>query len=402
MPRKIAYCDVPKSGGTFNFYRNLKKALQPLGWRVFAVSAGLVEAKAWDPTFEIEDCVCIASEEINPHKIAQELAAWVEREKIDIFIPMSSSIGSSTVPHLPPLVRVVSRCSSISRHAYDVVCNNASFVSRVVATSKRQYDDLKIKRKLPEQKLAFVTHGFDTERFATVSSLRNQVADLMRLVYIGRLEHLDKGCLYLAELVKILGRQNIPFTLDIVGDGPDGDELRSRIGRLPSAGRVTFHGNRPNREIPLFLSRVDVFLMPSHFEGFGFSLVEAMVAGCVPVASCIRGVTDWIVTHGRSGFVCDISNMRQFAEAVGQLHQDRGLLRQMSVAAATDAQTRFNLDRMGCDYNRVFREVLAEPLATNRPRPWEEFRLDPAYATTWRRFVPQPLKNLARRWGLAG
>ena len=64
--------------------------------------------------------------------------------------------------------------------------------------------------------------------------------------------------------------------------------------------------------------------MPSRFEGFGFSLIEAMAAGCVPIVSRIHGVTDWIVEDGKTGFVCGIDKPREFAERLIQLSKDRG------------------------------------------------------------------------------
>lgn len=398
---KIGYCIVPKIGGTFNFFCNLQAALLPHGWQVFGVSAGRRECDLWQEEFAVEGCVRVGGDVDDPLAAAQALVNWAERNDIRILIPMSSWIAASAVPHLPPTVRTVTRCGSITRHAYNIVTNNCPLVSRVIATSPRQYDDLSTKKGISKEKLAFIPHGLPLEAFSKVASSRRPVGGPVRLGYVGRLENQDKGCLYLPVLADQLERAKVPFVLDIVGSGPDEQMLRRRLRHKLKNGYVRMHGRRTNAEIPSLLSNMDIFVMPSHFEGFGFSLVEAMAAGCVPVASRIPSVTDWIIKEGQTGYVCPTGNMKAFAEAIRQLADDRDTLRLMSESAAGDVAFRFNLERMGRDYDKLFRQVLVEPPSKQGPRPWSEFRLDPAYAPTWRRFVPQAAKNWARRKGFA-
>jgi glycogen synthase len=141
--------------------------------------------------------------------------------------------------------------------------------------------------------------------------------------------------------------------------------------------------------------------MPSHFEGLPNSLLEAMAYSCVPVAFCVPGVTDWVIEHGVSGFVCPMGDTRSMAGYIEALARDAVLRARMAAAARARIATRFTASQMARDFHSLFLEVLqaAEPQRPD-PKPWGEFRLESAYRPTWRRFVPTPAKIMARRLGL--
>lgn len=64
----------------------------------------------------------------------------------------------------------------------------------------------------------------------------------------------------------------------LVGDGPLGEKVRTKVERLKLTERVTFAGVRD--DVPeLMVHAMDVFLFPSRFEGLGLVLVEAQAAG---------------------------------------------------------------------------------------------------------------------------
>ena len=394
--KTIVYCIVPRIGGTFNFYKNLRSALRPYGWNVLGVSSGEWECSHWQDEFADDGCIQVASRINDPVQIAKELVKWVSDNKVDIFIPMSSCIAASAVRHLPTSIHAVNRCNNITRYTYDIVCNNEHYISRIIATSKRQYNDLYEIRNISKERLVFIPHGLPVEAFNQVYKQRQINNKNLRLGYVGRLSHHDKGCLHLPELVANLAANDINFTLDIVGSGADEDKLKQKMSPFLKKDNIRFLGRKPNNEIPGLLKEIDVFLMPSHFEGFGFSLVEAMAAGCVPIASRISGVTDWIIKDNLTGYVVDKGNMKQMADYITKLYNDQRLLKAMSNEAATDSTKRFNLQVMGENYHKEFTKVLSEKSLV-KERPWDEFTLDRAYQPTWRRFVPQNVKNWVRR-----
>lgn len=399
MPRyRVAYCAAPKIGGTYNFFRRLQKAIGPRGGECLAVTSGEREAKLWDPDFATEDCLRLCPTEQSSLAAAQALVDWVKANDINIFIPMSSAIGASAVPHLPDSTHVIARCGSITRHAYDIVTFNSERIEQIVVTSQRQHDDL-LRRGVPAQTLRFIPHGVELEPFIDAGRKREGIPGNLRIGYVGRLEHADKGCFYLAEVMREISAAGVRASLDIIGDGPDRGTLESKISKVSGSCPVRFHGRKTNAEIAGCYAELDVFLLTSHFEGFPNSLVEAMASGCVPVASRIRGVTDWIIEHGKSGFVCDVGDYRSMAQFVRRLAKERDLLGQLSLKASQETADRFSLKRMGAQYDDLFHEVISRDTHFE-PETWESFRAEDSYTPTWRRFVPVFMKTWARRRGV--
>ena len=85
----------------------------------------------------------------------------------------------------------------------------------------------------------------------------------------------------------------VQCTLTIAGDGPELNVLKKKTNQLRLNERINFLGKVDYAKVPTLLAQHHGFLMTSRFEGFGLSLAEAMLAGCVPIASQIKSVTDF-------------------------------------------------------------------------------------------------------------
>ena len=160
-------------------------------------------------------------------------------------------------------------------------------------------------------------------------------------------------------------------------------------------GCVTFLGPLPPTAVADFLSNVDMFLFPSQFEGCPNALLEGMMAGCVPVTFQIKGITDFIVQNGITGFVCPMADCEAFASRIAELSENRGRLRQMAAAAAYDARERFSQARAATEYARLIKDVMQIPPPVWTPLPWSSFRPDPAFTNPalWQRALPQSFRR---------
>jgi len=86
------------------------------------------------------------------------------------------------------------------------------------------------------------------------------------------------------------------------------------------------------REIPALLHAADIFVLPTRFEGFPLTVMEAMAAGKGIVVSRVDGVED-LVEHGRTGLLVEVGDHRDLARNVVRLLSDAGLRRRMGAAA---------------------------------------------------------------------
>lgn len=391
----IAYGLAPHEGGTTTVYLQFAQGLRALGWKVFSVAVGERAAQSYDPRFGDAHSVILAPEETDLASQVQAFLEWVEKEEVDIVIPTCEDVIMVAIPHLPQKVRYITICHNVTRDTYIINTLHLDRLSYAVVINKRQIADLQQRWGVPENKLRLIPHGIELEKFLIPRSERP--GSELHLIYLGRIEDMAKGVLYLPPLLEKFSAWGIPFTCEVVGSGPDLTRLKNAMARLGLTCQVTFRGQVVPSEIPQLLSQANIFIMPSRFEGFGLSLVEAMAAGCVPIATHLHGITDMIVEDGVSGFLCPMGKVGAFAEKIAFLHHNRDVIDQMSSAARKQAADKFPLERMAEDYDSLFTEALAQPAPPYAPRPLEQLQFPKELLPTWRTKVPMPIKNLARR-----
>ncbi len=271
---------------------------------------------------------------------------------------------------------------------------NAPYASRVVTTTPFQRDTLIGEYGVDAQKVVLIPHGVDSSLFRPAEKSEE---DRMRIVFLGRLEDTTKGVYMIPNMLAVMERSGVPYLLDIVGDGVDRAGLEHKLSKRMERGAVRFHGKLRRQDIPPAIGGSDVYIFPSLHEGFGFTLLEAMACGLVPVASRLPGVTDFIIREGESGILCPPGDARSFAEAVIGLHKDRGLLEEMSAMARKEASSRFSLDKFGRSYADLFDEVFLEPPLEWSRRTWRRFEVCPPCRPTLSSRLPGFIKPSLRK-----
>lgn len=97
---------------------------------------------------------------------------------------------------------------------------------------------------------------------------------------LGRLHH-QKNMEFLLEVAKATPTLHYA----IAGEGPEENQLRAMVAQMQISNRVHFLGNLQGDMVTHFYNALDTFAMPSRYEGFGMTLLEAMGMGVPVVAS---------------------------------------------------------------------------------------------------------------------
>jgi glycosyltransferase involved in cell wall biosynthesis len=130
-----------------------------------------------------------------------------------------------------------------------------------------------------------------------------------RVVWAGRIEEEQKRVRDLVRIATALRTQDVPFTLQVIGDGPERARLEREIEALGLDDRVEFLGWMDADGIWARFCDSDVLILPSNFEGMPVVLMEALSAGCAVVASRVSGVEDAIED--------DVGSSVLFTHAIG-------------------------------------------------------------------------------------
>jgi glycosyltransferase involved in cell wall biosynthesis len=217
-------------------------------------------------------------------------------------------------------------------------------------------EDLDLMARLriaPRRKLRLLGNGVDLDRFhvpteAERAEVRAELGiDDGEVVvgFVGRLVA-EKG---VPELLAAVDRLGPPHRLLLVGphDPAKPDALSQDVLDAAAAGGAVLTGHREDTH--RLYRAMDVFVLPSHREGFPRAAMEASATGVPVVATDIRGCRQ-VVEPERTGLLVPVRRVPELAAAVESLTADRRA--EMGAAARAKAEADF-------DERRVVERVLA-------------------------------------------
>jgi glycosyltransferase involved in cell wall biosynthesis len=123
---------------------------------------------------------------------------------------------------------------------------------------------------------------------------------------------------------------DLPWSLEVIGDGPARAEVEAALA--PLGDRVRYAGALAEPAIAARLSEADIFVWPAINEAFGMALLEAQASGLPVVAGNSGGVGD-IVADGETGLLAPPGDADAFAAALRTLLADPERRAQFGAAA---------------------------------------------------------------------
>ncbi|MCA8922983.1 MAG: glycosyltransferase family 4 protein [Planctomycetes bacterium] len=216
---------------------------------------------------------------------------------------------------------------------------------------------------VPAAKIECVHSGIDVGRIVRApertAALRAELEVPADHKLVANVAHMadHKGQRYLLEAVPAVLAEHPRTTFAVVGDGELRADLERQARELGVADRVRFPGFRT--DVPSLLKALDVFVMPSHMEGLGTSVLDAMAAG-TPVVGTEAGGMPEMVHDGETGLLCPIRDGAAIARAINRYLADPELGRRLARNAFALVQRGFSTDAMVEGTLRVYRRMLRE------------------------------------------
>ena len=140
-----------------------------------------------------------------------------------------------------------------------------------------------------------------------------------------------------------LKTEGIGFTLLLAGTGPLEADLRRKADQLGLREHLRFLGFV--EDMRAFMQSIDIFLLSSRWEGFGYVLAEAMAAAKPIVAFDVSSNPE-LVKHGVNGFLAAPFDTGQFAHYLMRLIKDRILRENFGQKGLERVQREFAFDRV--------------------------------------------------------
>jgi glycosyltransferase involved in cell wall biosynthesis len=239
-------------------------------------------------------------------------------------------------------------------------------------------EDLEVLARLgvSRDKLVLLGNGIDLQRFRPATdghSRRRARADLGvdgDAMVIGTVARLvwQKGFRELFTAAERLHgtHPNIVFVV-VGGTDPDkADAISSEeLASARRRGRIVFAGWRDDTEhvYPAF----DLFVLPSHREGFPRSAMEAAATGLPVIATDIRGCRE-VVSHRKTGLLVPLDDPARLAGAIEELAVDSALRRRMGTAGRLKAEAEFDDRAVVTKTLQAYERVLSPATPSRRRR----------------------------------
>lgn len=280
---------------------------------------------------------------LNPAK-RQKLKTFFKSKKIDTVIFTTSqdtkaggfaakSAGVERIIYLRGLAAPI-KGSFINRQLFRKTLTH--IVANSEATKQKILENLT--GVLPEEKVRVIYHGIEIsdKKDALFPVENNKII----LGNAGRLTK-QKGQENLILLAKHLKKRALNFELQIAGTGELEEELKNSIVKNNLEEEVKLLGFVEN--VPNFMKGLDIFILSSLWEGFGFVIVEAMEKS-KPVVAFNLSSNPEIITEGETGFLVDYPDMEAFADRIQQLAENTELRSNMGKAGRLRAETHFEIE----------------------------------------------------------
>lgn len=204
-----------------------------------------------------------------------------------------------------------------------------------------------------------IKNGVNTQKFnpaATYNDVRAELGIPQNKLLVGYIARITKQKDPLT-LIRAIGQ--IPVSINmhflVIGDGELKAETLQLAEQLQVQHRITFLPFR--QDVPAILQAIDIYCLPSLWEGLPIGLLEAMAMRKAVVASAIDGTKEVIVS-GENGLLIPPASPDKLAEALVLLAQDKALRLNLGIAAQATIAAAYNVQEMTRQVENLYTKVL--------------------------------------------
>ncbi len=240
--------------------------------------------------------------------------------------------------------------------------NLSPWVTQYVVSSQAVSNILQSREGIPKSKINILYNGVSPERINSVTETtpkKNGLPGQSDLPFIvgcvGRLEP-EKGHEDLLHGFSGLTRNDKNSSqLWLIGEGTLKERLKRITCDLGIEKQVLFLGAQDS--IPSFLAKMDLFILPSRWEGLSMALLEAMSQG-IPVIATDVGGTPEVITNSYNGLLIPANDPSAITRAIECLRQDPLLRQKIGSRGREYVSTKFTLEQTVRSLDELYRRFI--------------------------------------------
>jgi alpha-1,3-mannosyltransferase len=227
----------------------------------------------------------------------------------------------------------------------------AKFTDKIVADS--EHDKEIMERIADKKKISVIGHGVAWQRLSKIRRNGNGKT----LIHFGRVasnKKIDK----ILHVVKILKKSIHDVKFFVVGaDWGELKKLKELTNKLGIKKNVIFTGEVSEKKLYQIMSKSDLFVLASEYEGFGISVIEAMAAGLPVVVNDIDAMKE-LVQNGKNGFRINFNDYDCVAKTILRLLEDNDLRKKIEASNRSYTKN-FDWSSVAKNIDKVYKEVIS-------------------------------------------
>ncbi len=199
----------------------------------------------------------------------------------------------------------------------------------------------------PKQQIEIIYNGVNIKEFKPVKNKKS--SKKLRIICVARLIK-RKGINYL--LRALGGLKNKDFTLTLIGDGKEKENLKELAKKLKIEKKVKFLGSIPHQKIVKYYQENELFVFPSLNEGMSNTILEAMACGLPIITTNVGGAKELVKNNG---IIVKPRSSNQIKKAILEYLNNKDLIKIHSQASRQIAE-KMSWEKVAKSYQKIYRK----------------------------------------------
>lgn len=282
---------------------------------------------------------------------------------IDVYLARFKHIPTVLTPHgiYPPK----SLINALLKLIFDRTLGRLllNFSDRIIALSEHNIH-LVLQIGASAKKIAIVPNGVNVEEYVNLQQNKKILDELGSdgpvLLYVGRIDW-NKRLEKVVESMPLILKE-FPYAKFVIV-GPDyakyTNQLLDLAKKLKVEHSLVITGKVPRNKLLEFYSMANVFLLPSSYEGFGLSMLEA-ISSKIPVIASPSGGPGDILTHGVHALLLKKTTPDEISKSVYAVLTDQQLRETLVKNAFEVVQKKYIWKSVVDELELIYKQVIRE------------------------------------------
>ena len=267
-------------------------------------------------------------------------------------LPFVVSITGGELMNIPD-IRYGGQLHGYSRRG---IRQNLAAADRIFVLSK--YTQKQCHHLFPElkSKVRILPWGLDLQMFKPINQIQKAPSPPLKIITVASLRKVKEHATLLHG-IKEAKAQKVPLSLKIIGQGTAENTLRKLSKELDLEQEITFCGEIPHQDIPLWFQQADVVALTSRHESQCMAIIEGMACGLPAIGTQVGALPD-IIKNGQNGFCFPVGDAKACGQALRTLAQNPELIYRMGERARLDCLRQYDSRERTLAIYKEYKEVI--------------------------------------------